>query len=184
LKKAKAKERDLNELLGKLQQAQQEREQQLKELQALVRDMGGMSVQSRPEGDYIVIENTILFDPGKIDLSEKARKTLDSTVVAYLKKNADQMVRIDGHTDGVPIQHSAWKDNYHLGAMRAHSVMSYLMSKGIPPERMAIVGYGPNRPLVKPAQPKADTPKNRRVEILIVPKAHKSIEEILDEFQK
>jgi len=183
LKKSKAKERDLNELLAKLQQAQQERESQLKELQALVRDMGGMSVESRPEGDYIVIENAILFAAGKTELSDPARKTLDSTVIAYLKKHPDQLARIDGHTDGVPIQHSNWQDNYHLGAMRALSVMKYLASKGIPAERMYIVGFGPNRPLVKPAKPTADTPKNRRVEILIVPKAHKSIEQILDEFK-
>jgi len=188
LKAAQAKERELNELLSTIQAAKQEREKKLEELRKLVQNISGMTVESRPEGDFIVIENEILFAPGKIDLSEPARKTLDDTVVAYLKKHLkdqpDQQIRIDGHTDGVPITFSDWLSNHHLAAMRAHAVMTYLVSKGIPTENMYILGFGPNRPRVQPPQPDADVPKNRRVEILLVPKATRGINEILEKFRQ
>jgi chemotaxis protein MotB len=184
LKKAKTEERGLGELLNKLNEEKAAREKQVQELRALVRDMAGVSIESRPEGDFIVIQNEILFDLGKVDLNEKAREALDKTVVAYLKQHPDQLIRIDGHTDGVPIQHSPWESNYHLAAMRALSVMKYLASKGIPEKNMYVVGYGPNKPAVQPPKPDAAVAKNRRVEILLVPRGQKTIEQILDSFRK
>jgi len=171
-----------------LERAKQEREQQVEELTALVKKVSGMHLESRPEGDFIVIENEILFAPGKIDLSDEARRTLDQTVVAYLKDHLveypDQQVRIDGHTDGVPITHSDWLSNWHLASMRAHAVMQYLVSRGIPAKNMYIVGFGPNRPRVLPPTPDADVPENRRVEILIVPRAAAGIDEVLQKFRE
>ena len=188
LKAAQAKERELNDLLSTIDAAKQEREKKLEELRKLVQNISGMTVESRPEGDFIVIESEILFASGKIDLSEQARKTLDDTVVAYLKKNLkdqpDQEIRIDGHTDGVPITRSDWLSNHHLAAMRAHAVMTYLVSKGIPVANMYVVGFGPNRPRVQPPRPEADVAQNRRVEILLVPKTGRAVEEILEKFRK
>ena len=107
--------------------------------------------------------------------------------MAYLRKNVrrndQQLIRVDGHSDGEPIKHSQWKDNYHLSAMRAHAVMQYLASQGVPAQNMYIVGFGPNRPLVEPVEPEAPMPKNRRVEILLVPQAQRSIEQILEQFR-
>jgi len=185
LNKSKAQERNLNDVLKQLQDAQQAREKQVAELKALVKDMSGMSVESRPEGDFIVIENKILFALGKADLSDDAKKVLDATVVAYLKKHPEQAIRIDGHTDGVPITHSGWEDNHHLSVMRALHVMQYMASKGTSVEKMQIMGYGPNRPRKTPPKADADVAENRRVEILIMPATgQKSIEDILKGFQK
>jgi len=188
LKDAQAQLRELAALRQALEEEKAQRDRRLQELKALVRKVSGMQLVSRPEGDFIVIENKILFAPGKIDLGPEARKTLDETVVSYLKKRLaeepDQQVRIDGHTDGVPITHSDWESNYHLAAMRAHAVMKYLASKGIPQKNMYIVGFGPNRPLVPPPSPQADVPENRRVEILLVPKAARNIDEILEKFRQ
>ena len=182
LAKAKEKERDHLQLLGQLHRAQEEREEQLRELQEMVKDISGVHVVRRSEGSFIVIENEILFASGKADLTAGAKSTLDSTVVAYLEKHPGQQIRIDGHTDGQPIKASPWKDNYHLAAMRAHAVMQYLASKGIPKRQMHIVGFGMNRPLLEPEEPTAPMAENRRVEILLVPEAGRGIEDILKEF--
>ncbi|MFP4027042.1 MAG: OmpA family protein [Candidatus Brocadiia bacterium] len=186
LKKAQESTREMSELLGQLEQARKQRKKKLDELRKLVADISGMRIEPRQEGDFIIIENKILFAAGKIALNEDAQTTLKSTVVAYINKTLaekpNQKFRIDGHTDGQPIRHSEWKDNYHLAAMRAHSVMSYLHSQGVPKEKMYISAFGPNRPLVKPKKPESDTPKNRRVEILMVPRAAEGIDEVLEQF--
>ncbi len=183
LREAQEKERELTQLLGRLQQAQQERDERLKELKELVKLYSGVDVRKGPEGDFIVMENAILFALGSTELSDEARGILDSTVVAYLKRYPDQEIRVDGHTDGVPIKVSAYQDNYHLSVMRAHSVMKHLRSRGIPAQNMYLAGFGPNRPEVEPPQPEAPVAENRRIEILLIPKLGQGIEEILKEFR-
>ena len=182
LTKAKEKERALLELVGKFQREQEEREKKLAELREMVKDIVGVNVVSRPEGTYIVLENAILFEAGEVELTQSAKETLDTAVVAYLKKNRGQQIRIDGHTDGQPIRVSPWQDNYHLAAMRALSVMRYLGTKGIPQKDMYVAGFGMNRPLVEPKEATDDMPKNRRVEILLIPEAGQGVEGLLKEF--
>jgi chemotaxis protein MotB len=188
LEEARSKQAELASLRDSLEQSIEERKQRVQELRELVKNISGMSVESRDEGDFIVIENKILFPSGKITLTDEARKALDASVVGYLKehlqKNAAQQVRIDGHTDGEPISASGWEDNYHLAAMRAHSVMQHLVSKGIPKQQMYIVGFGPNRPRVEPEKPTASVPENRRVEILMVPERGSTPRQMLESLAK
>ena len=184
LAKAQASESTLTGLLGKLEQAQLERQKQLAELKDLVATITGMDAVQGPEGTIIRMENQILFASGKADLTPEAQQTLDGTLVAYMRKHAGQKIRIDGHTDGQPIKVSPYDDNFHLAFMRANAVRRYLVSKDVAVEDMYAVAFGPNRPRVPPVEPMADMPENRRVEILVVPPAGKSMEEILDEFVK
>ena len=174
---------ELAKLVEELKKADEEQKKQRTELQQIIKDITGVSVSAGPEGNIIMIQDDILFDLGSIELSEKARKTLDTVVVVYLKKYPDQKIRIDGHTDGVPIKVSPFDDNWHLAAMRSHAVMKYLTSKGIAGDRMYISGWGPNRPLVPPVRPQAPTPKNRRVEILLISKGGRDIQQLLEGFK-
>ncbi len=184
LEEAKANTKELRKLKGQLEEAVSERKKRVKELRNLVANISGMSVESRAGGDYIVIENKILFPSGEITITEEAQKALKS-VVGYLKKqlkkNASAKIRVGGHTDGEPIKASEWDDNYHLAAMRAHSVMAYLMSNGVPAKNMFIVGFGPNRPRVEPPEPTAPVPENRRVEISLIPETVESPQKLLEQ---
>ncbi len=173
----------LGGLVKQLQDEQARVEKQRADLAALVKEYAGINVEERGEGNFIVMDNDILFDSGKVDLKANAKAALDK-VADYLVKNPGVPVRIDGHSDGVPIRVSQWQDNYQLSAMRAHSVMRYLISKGVDPKRMSIAGFGPNRPRVQPAQPDASVAANRRVEILLVPKGSRSVSDILKDFVK
>jgi len=177
---------EMSELLTNLRQAQEERERNFREMEELVQDISGMRIDPRAEGDFIVIEQEILFDAGEIELKESAMETIQNTVVPYLagqlEDNPEQTVRIDGHTDGQPIVVSPWEDNYHLSVMRAHAVMTFLTDEGIPSENLFLAGYGPNRPIVTPSEPEESVAENRRVEILLEPERDEDIQRILEDF--
>lgn len=168
-------------LVQQMRDEQAKLDQQRRELAALVREFSGINVEERGEGNFIIVENEILFDLGKVELRDEAKAALDK-VAEYLIVNAQLPVRIDGHTDGVPIKVSQWSDNYHLSAMRAHAVMRHLVSKGVDPGRMHIAGFGPNRPRVEPERADEVMAVNRRVEILLVPRGARSVTEILQDF--
>jgi chemotaxis protein MotB len=155
-------------LLGALERERDALDRQANELKALLGDIEWLDIDQRPEGNVIVMENAILFAPGQVELTEESTKSL-GLVADYLLTHEEIPVRIDGHTDGQPIKRSGWQDNYHLGAMRAHAVMKYLIGRGVPPERMTIVSHGPNEPRLVPDDPLAPMEENRRVEILLVP---------------
>lgn len=171
-------------LADKVKKALADKEAEKRRLQKLVATVAGVDVRTGEDGSFIVMENRILFAAGKVELEPGAREAIDETVYAYMKQHPDQKVRIDGHTDGVPITHSSWKSNHHLAAMRACAVMDYLVSKGIPAKRIYIAGMGPNTPLVKPPTTTADMPENRRVEVLLIPEAGGGIDALLEGFLK
>jgi len=126
-------------------------------------------VKQTQEGFVVEVGSDILFDSGKTDLKPEGVTTIKSIADVIKKVGADEVLRIDGHTDNVPIKRSGWKDNWHLSAMRARTVLEALATEGIAPERMYLSGFAFYRP-----QAPNDTPEgrrqNRRVEILIVPK--------------
>jgi chemotaxis protein MotB len=170
-------------VIKQLQDQQALLEKQRADLQNLLKNYTGIGVEERGDGNFIVMDNDILFDSGKADLKDKVKTALDK-VADYLNKNPDVPIRVDGHSDATPIHVSQWQDNYELSAMRAHAVMKYLMSKGVKASRMYIVGYGPNRPRVTPPTPEAAVAANRRVEIMLVPKGVRSFSDILKDVVK
>ena len=176
---ALARSTQLDQLVAELQRAQVQLDAQNKELQAMLGDIA--KVEQRDGSNVIVMKSDILFESGKADLSGTAKQSL-TKVAQYLVEHPDLPVRIDGHTDAVPIRVSGWKDNYHLAVVRAHAVMSYLVDQGVSAERVYICGFGPNQPRVQPETPQAPTAENRRVEIFLVPPANRSPSEILKSF--
>lgn len=180
--KLTALEKERAELAGKVQASTTEvdsLEKQRAELENMIKNLSGITVEGRPEGNFIVIEDKILFAAGKADIEPKGKEAL-LKVADYLKKYPRQMIRIDGHTDSDPIKASGWLSNLHLAAMRAHAVYAVLKGDGIAESRMFIVGYGPNKPVITPEKTPADKQKNRRVEILMIPEKPGLSEAIID----
>ncbi len=75
-------------------------------------------------------------------------------------------VRVEGHTDDVPIHTARFPSNWDLSAARAVAVARYFQSAGLPADRLAATGYGENRPVATNDTPEGRT-ANRRVEILL-----------------
>ena len=116
------------------------------------------------EGVVLKLPGKVLFDTGKAELKPKAKTLLNK--VAPLFKQYPYPVRVEGHTDNVPIHTEKYPSNWELSAARAVNVVRYLQGKGLSKEKVFAVGYGEYRPLVS-----NDTPEhralNRRVEIVI-----------------
>ncbi len=122
------------------------------------------------QGDRFVLQAGLLFESGSTDLGAQGRihlTTLADTLLQIsrkIPKKINWILRIDGHTDRVPIQNEIFASNWELSAARAVSVVRFLSQKGIPEKRMAAAGFSKYHPIDT-----ADTPeayqKNRRIEI-------------------
>ena len=114
-------------------------------------------------GDRFVFQAEVLFDSGSADLGAAGRAQL-SKLAASINQIEPQMppdmewfVRVDGHTDNVPIQSGRFASNWDLSLARALAVVRYLVSQGVPPERLSANGFGEYQPLDA-----ADTPEAHR----------------------
>ena len=118
------------------------------------------------KGVLITLSNTILFQLGMADINPESFPVLDK-IAAVIGKTSES-VRVEGHTDNVPVVHSKrFPSNWELSIKRAVNVVKFFVEIGkIPPQRLSAVGYGESKPLFS-----NDTTEhraaNRRVEILL-----------------
>lgn len=119
------------------------------------------------EGSITVrVTDRAFFDPGKADLKAEARQTLDKLVPII--KNTPNHVRVEGHTDNVPIHTGEFKSNWELSVRRATEVVRYIIEHhAFPPQRISASGYAEYRPIVPNDSPENKS-RNRRTEIIIV----------------
>ena len=107
------------------------------------------------------------FATGSADLSEDAR-TLLRTLASTLGEDASMSLRVEGHTDDVPIQGGRYRSNWELSTARATSVVTFLAQDvGLTPQRLSAAGYGEFHPKGPNTTP-ADRARNRRVDIVIL----------------
>ncbi len=159
-------EKKVNEQLQKLLARHEKEKSKLEsDLERLAKEIKGAHTTKSSEGTHLVLEQNILFAPGKNDLSPRGKLALQK--VAEFLKSRPGILRIDGHTDSVPITHSAWENNFHLGAARALAVFRELKALGVPADRMFIASFGPNRAAATNKTPEGRQ-KNRRVELLLI----------------
>jgi flagellar motor protein MotB len=169
------------DVVARLKARKQELEAQNAALARVAEDYKDLvDLISRDGQGYLVMKSDILFASGKTELLPAAKEGLDG-IADYLLKNPGIKIRIDGHTDGQPIQVSGWQDNYHLACMRALAVRAYLEGKGVDAMRMLVAGFGPNLPMKEPETPTAPTEENRRVEILVEPERTAGVSDILED---
>jgi chemotaxis protein MotB len=113
----------------------------------------------------------ILFDSGKTTIKPQGVKVLER-VGKILLNAKDQAIRIEGHTDNVPIGPElarTYPTNWELSAARATTVARYLQEEiGMDPASLSATGYGPYQPIAS-NETEAGRSKNRRIEILLVP---------------
>jgi chemotaxis protein MotB len=124
----------------------------------------------RVVGDRFVFESSVLFDSAKADISPAGRQSLDDLAAAVIDLEREippdlpWILRIDGHTDRQPISGGPFRSNWELSSARAIAVVQYLITKGIPPERLAAAGFGEFQP-IDPGQDEEALARNRRIEL-------------------
>ncbi len=113
----------------------------------------------------VEINSDILFPTGSATLDVHARDTLST--LAQVLRDAPNGVRVEGHTDNVPIATSLFPSNWELSAGRAASVVHLFADQGLQPARLAMVGYGQFRPREDNATAEGRN-RNRRVMVIIL----------------
>ena len=167
---------ELSEELERLQRQKESEADELAEAKRLLerqlrREISekGVKLEMADRGLVITFVAEILFDSGKAELKPNARESLSKVASVIQQKVADREIGIEGHTDNEPIKHSGWKSNWELSTGRATSVLHLLDEEGVNPKQMVASGYGEYRPVAS-NEAAEGRQKNRRVEIVILPK--------------
>ncbi|HVP38765.1 MAG TPA: OmpA family protein [Candidatus Saccharimonadales bacterium] len=127
---------------------------------------GRVRLKQDARGVVISLSEKVLFESGQADLGPQAQAMLD-TIAALLAQYPNE-VRVEGHTDNVPIHSARFASNWELSAARATSVVRYLIeSHRMSPLQLSAAGYGEYRPELPNATPTGRA-RNRRVDFVIL----------------
>ncbi len=124
----------------------------------------------RVEGDRFVFASELLFASGSADLGPEGRaemRKFAETLIAISQEipaELEWILRVDGHTDKRPISNAQFRSNWELSSARAISVVRFLISVGVPAERLAATGFGEFQP-IDPADNVFAYSRNRRIEM-------------------
>ena len=137
-----------------------------------LREVLGDRQDIRVVGDRFVFQSEVLFTSGSADLGEDGQEQLAKlgdtlkTISAEIPDDIDWVMRVDGHTDKVPIRNLKFASNWELSAARAISVVKFLIERGVPPNRLVAAGFGEYQPLDNRDDEIAYR-RNRRIEFKI-----------------
>ena len=140
-----------------------------KQLSALTENSGYLEqVQVTTQNGQITVSlsSNLLFSPASAILSEKAKPFLLKlgTLLATLPNE----IRVEGHTDNIPVTSGEFPTNWELSTARATAVLRFLMDEaGVKPERVYAAGFGDTRPIADNGTPEGRA-HNRRADIVII----------------
>jgi chemotaxis protein MotB len=137
-------------------------------LQGRLDAMGETRVDLRldPRGLVISVREAASFAVGKADLDPEAERLFHEIGVTLAE--VPNAVRVEGHTDDVPISTTRFRSNWELSTARATSVVAYFVEHvGLAPDRLSAAGYGEFHPQVSNDSDHARA-KNRRVDVVVL----------------
>lgn len=121
------------------------------------------------EGMLISIRENVLFESGVAEVRSENRK-MAKEISGLLVMDLPRNIIVSGHTDNIPIKNSKYESNWDLSVMRSVNFMKLLLeNKDLDPEMFSAKGHGEFKPVAS-NETKKGRAKNRRVEILIVPR--------------
>lgn len=120
------------------------------------------------ESIYLRVTSGLFFDSGSAQLRPESKAVLDELEGVFaISLDAIENINIEGHTDSVPINNSAYRDNRELSSERANQVARYIESKGnIPSDMILGIGYGEYHP-IDSNETEDGKQSNRRVEFVL-----------------
>ena len=163
------------ENLGKkLNQALAGKLQELSEYQSIffkkIKEALGDRKDIKVEGDRFIFPSEIFFESGSDVIQAEGIKKLSdiakslNEISEKIPSKIDWVLRIDGHTDKIPIYNEKFNSNWHLSSSRAINIVKLLIENGISPNRLVAAGFGEHSPLLSQENEEAYK-KNRRIEI-------------------
>ncbi len=139
----------------------------LEQNQVIIQQAKLDSLRMRNE-QVFTIPGEFLFDSGKAEIKQSSipkLKEVAENILAEVTTDNNWMIRVEGHTDNVPINSEKYSSNWELSTARALSVVTYFIENNYAkPEQIHAIGYAEYKPLV-PNDSEENRSKNRRVEI-------------------
>jgi len=159
----KAKEEKVKEVSNTYEQLLQNMKSEIAQGQVTISELKGKLT--------VNMEAAILFDSGNADVKSNGLSILQK-MVDTLKSVKDKAIRIEGHTDNVPISGGltrTFPTNWELSAARAINVCKYLQAQGLDSSTLSAAAFAENKPVAE-NETKEGRAKNRRIEITLVNK--------------
>jgi len=161
--------------LGKrLNQALAGKVQELSEYQSLffrkIKEALGDRDDIKVSGDRFIFPSEIFFQSGSDIIQNDGIDKLTNVafslkeIAEKIPNKIDWVLRIDGHTDKIPINNENFDSNWHLSSSRSINIVKFLIQNGIPPKRLVAAGFGEHSPLINEDSEMAYQ-RNRRIEI-------------------
>ena len=157
-----------NALASRVQELQQFRSEFFGRLRDILKGRDDVQIV----GDRFVFQSEVLFAPGQADIGPTGQSQLSQLAVALadiaakIPDDINWVLQVDGHTDNLPVRAGRYTDNWDLSTERALSVVRFLVTQGVPAQRLAAAGYGEFQPLAS-SDTAADRRLNRRIELKI-----------------
>ena len=135
-----------------------------------LREVLGGQKGVRIVGDRFVFQSEVLFTTGSAELGSAGKEQMArlagtlKEISARIPDDIDWLLRVDGHTDKIPINTAQYPSNWELSSARAISVVKQLVDLGIPPLRLAATGFGEYHPL-DTRDDEIAYRRNRRIEL-------------------
>lgn len=127
-----------------------------------------VKLEENERGITIRILDDILFPTGEAEIREDSKLILRK--IGSIIRTLPNDIRVEGHTDNIPIKNLVFPSNWHLSVARALNTAYYLIdSEKLPPEKVSIVGYSEYRPVLSNETDEGRA-NNRRVDIVILKK--------------
>jgi len=111
------------------------------------------------------LSSNVTFASGEAALTDAGHEALEKA--GAILARLPNAIRVEGHTDDVPMKSADFASNWHLSAGRAQSVVKLLVASGVDPHRLEVVGYGDTRSR-QPNDRQEGRAANRRIEIKLV----------------
>ncbi|MEX0450527.1 UNVERIFIED_CONTAM: peptidoglycan -binding protein [Spiribacter pallidus] len=121
-------------------------------------------------GDRFRFQSELFFDTASAEIGPAGEARLAQVaetlrrVAQRIPEEIDWVLQVEGHTDRRPINTEQFPSNWQLSTARAQSILDSLIDEGIPPQRLAAVGYGEYQPVAEGDSPEA-LAQNRRIEL-------------------
>jgi len=143
------------------------------DLRKLTRDLGlggDVNVSFSKKGLVMRLSDTFMFDLGAAEILPEAIPLLKK--LAFIISKTSYPVRVEGHTDNLPIRTEKFPSNWELSTARAVNALRYFTEKEkISMQRLSAIGFGEFQPIFANDRPE-DRARNRRVEIVFVKEKH------------
>ncbi len=166
-------EKPLKRRTSRAEKKMRKKAQQLQQFIEANQQTQNFEITPTKNGVGIRITDPNFFETGKAELKQQSFAVLDK--IADVLTTVDYPIRIEGHTDDIPIKNADFFSNWELSAGRALSILTYFQNVNqIDPKRLEAVGLGEFHPIVPNNTPE-NRAKNRRVEIFLLSQSFRQV---------